>query len=147
MSDAVWQFGERMAKLRQVRARTGAPMSACDEALKACGGDVEAACTHGTVVVSRGYDGDPRHVCRDDCPPWPFTWGGSGPRGGHSCSTHCRRHPDPRAGALAETIELLNAETLETVTATTYPFGEIMSICDWNPAWTVRFMREAGALG
>lgn len=46
MSETADQFKERIAKLRQLRERTGAGVAACDEALKACDGDVEAAAEH-----------------------------------------------------------------------------------------------------
>lgn len=61
MRETLDQFKGRMAKLRRLRELSGAPMSACDEALKACGGDVEAAARHPTL---RTRDtGDPFLSC------------------------------------------------------------------------------------
>ena len=64
MSELTRQFSERMAKLRQVRERTGAGMAACAEALDACDGDVNAACEHPATWRKRAVDtGDPFLRC------------------------------------------------------------------------------------
>lgn len=138
MNTPTTAYRERWLKLRALRERTGgAPLSACDEALKACGGDVDAAAEHPAVWRKNLRDGDPVHRCTDDCPPWPFRWGG--PRGsdGHACSTHCRRHPDPRTGAPAWVAERIIASPAAIEGA--------LSICDWHPTRTVEFLCAAGA--
>ncbi len=138
------RFSERMAGLRQIREHTGAAMAACDEALKACDGDIEAACQHSAVTVRRSYDGDPRHTCHDECPPWPFAWVGRDKRG-HLCSTHCERHPDSRTHSAAEVLNLVNLDTLEQAHAHLYMIEGALSICGYDPVWVVRFLRQAGA--
>lgn len=129
-------FRERMAKLRQLRERTGAPMSACDEALKACDGDVDAAAEHPATRRTRGYDGDPRHRCREDCPPWAFRWVRRS--GCMLCSTHCRRHLDERWTSdtlIRQLFDLDDASIRDGV----------LSICDWDAPWAIRFLLAAGA--
>lgn len=131
------EFSERMAKLRLLRERTGAGLAACDEALKACGGDIDRAAEHRAIWSTKGTDGDPWHRCRDDCPPWPFRWGGPGRLSGHLCSTHCRRHPDPRVGAPVEVAARIIADPAVIEGA--------LSICDWSPTRAVEFLCAAGA--
>jgi hypothetical protein len=128
-------FTERMAKLRVLRELAGAPMAVCDRALKACGGDVKAAIAHPEVRAARGVDGDPRHRCRDDCPPWRFEWRGSDHRG-HLCSTHCRQHPDPRERS-REAVHAITGHAMDAIDG-------VLRICDWDMRRTLRFFCEAG---
>lgn len=135
MPETVEQFKDRFAKLRVMRERTGAPLSACDEALKACGGDIDLAVEHRAVWLKRATDGDPWHRCRDDCPPWPFRWVQSARRPDHLCSTHCRRHPDPRMNGDV----VVRAQVL----ANPQVIAGALSICDWDPERAAQFLREA----
>jgi len=126
----------RWDKLRALRVRTGAPLSACDEALQACSGDVDAAAEHRAVLRKNLYDGDPRHTCHDGCPPWRFRWLKTDHRG-HLCSTHCQQHPSPHWHSLNRVWQTMRVDPDQATGA--------LSICDWDPAWAVRFLCEAGA--
>lgn len=54
---------KRAELLRQLFKLTGAPISACDTALKACGDDVAAAAEHPAVRRTRRDTGDPYLWC------------------------------------------------------------------------------------
>lgn len=125
---------QRLDRLKALRMRTGAPWWRCAEALDRYG-SVDAAADN--VSIWRGtYDGDPRHRCTDECPPWPFRWSKTDHRG-HACSTHCKQHPDERHQS-AHRVALatgLDAAAVEGA----------LSICDWRAAPAIEFLWEAGA--